>query len=272
MDNKEWSLTLLTNPGIIGWDLNSHIQFKNGDSYGDTYIPILTSPHVNVLSKNESTRAHTRLTTLLRLVNGLRILQNTNPVEADTTLYFENRSARYSEDFDITLEELSYPFDESVIARLEKRDKNSNPDQYKDYFQLIIDEPIVREVIILLTLAQEQLIYLVINAYKIFEIINHDLGLSTKNYKNTDNLPAELFSSLLQFKSYGQYMNSRDGAGYLSRHGSAKTAPAPAKIPTREEFKTDLNSIIHEWLNYKCTQTFGRSYSRQVSTSDTFDI
>lgn len=274
MNKNEWSLNLHTNPGIIGWDLGFHVQFVNGDPEGITYIPVLESPHVNVLKRHESTRAYARLTTLLRLVNGLRMLRDNDRIVAETTLYYDNgfniRGERYSEDLDIILEELSYPFDEDVLSRLEKRDKNSEPDRYKDYLQLIIDEPIVREVIILLTLAEEQVIYLLINAYKIFENINTDLGLKTSNYKNENNLPNGLFDSLLQIKNYTQYMNSRDGSGYLCRHGATKI-PAPAKIPTREEIRTALISAIDEWLNYKCTMTFGRTYRKSMSTPNTFD-
>lgn len=272
VSKNELSLNLHTNPGIIGWDLGFHVQFINGDPDGITYIPVFESPHVNVLNRHESTRAYARWTTLLRLVNGLRLVLDNDMIVAATTLYFDNgfniRGESYSEDLDIILEELSYPFDEGVLSMLKKRDKNSEPDRYKDYLQLIIDEPIVREVIILLTLAEEQIIYLLINTYKIFENILSDLGLGTSKLNtNKKGLPEDLFNSLKELNEFTQYINSRDGSGILCRHGATKK-PAPAKIPTREEIRTALTSTIDEWLIYKCTMTFGRTY-RKRTTSQT---
>jgi len=262
MEENGWSLNLYTNPGIIGWDLGCHMQFFNGDPDGITYIPVFNSPHADVLDRNESTRAYARLTSLLRIVNGLRILLDRETISASTTLYYDNgfnpKAERYSEDLDITLEELENPFDNEVLERLEVRDKSSEPNIYKDYLQLIIDEPIVREVILLLTLSKEQIIYLLVNTYKIFENILADLDIGSKLDKNEKNLPEELFNSLKELKRHNQYINSRDASGILSRHG--ERYPAPKKNPSREDVQKALNCAINEWLIYKCTKKFGRKY------------
>lgn len=266
MKKNVWSMRIYTNPGIIGWDLGPHFHFLNGDSEEITLKPIFESHHVDVLKPQESTRAYIRFNALMRLVNGLRIINKADMIKLDTSLFFDNgisiQSVNYGTDLDILLEELENPFDKDMLAKLEKRDVSSPPSRLKDYTQLIIDEPIVREVIILLTLSHEQAIYLLINTYKIFENINTDLDLKTSKYVNPGHLPEDLFDSLTKLKEYTQYINSRNGSGILSRHG-ATNIPAPAHKPTLNQIKELLVSVVDEWMNYKCTIAFKRKYTRK---------
>lgn len=264
MEKNVWSMRIFTNPGIIGWDLRPHFHFLNGDPDEITLKPILESDHVDVLKPHESTRAYYRFNALMRLINGLRIVSKLRVIQLDTSLFFDNgtsiKTISYGTDLDILLEELENPFDEGMLANFEKRDVNSSPSRQKDYLQLIIDEPIVREVINLLTLSHEQAIYLLVNTYKIFENINTDLDLKTSKYVNPGHLPEDLFDSLKKLKEYTQYINSRDGSGILSRHG-ASNIPAPAHKPSLAEIQELLIAVVDEWMNFKCTVAFKRKYT-----------
>ncbi|PEB42244.1 hypothetical protein [Bacillus pseudomycoides] len=282
MKENKWSLHVYTNPGIIGWDLGGHICFFNGDSEGDTYVPYITSPHVNVLNQNEASRAYARLTSLLRLINGMRTLQNESTIGASTTLYFNMRHEDYSENIDTLVEELANPFDESILSKIPKWTKDSKritedesrPKRsyiYQDYLQLIIDEPLVREVVLLLTLSEEQVIYLLVNTYKIFENIRSDLGLPSKLKKNEFNLPEDLFDALKKMNDHYLYINSREASGIFCRHGEKYPAPKKDKSPL-EDIRSDTILAINAWLKYKCLKTFGREYPlKRVENVDKYD-
>ncbi|PEO71140.1 hypothetical protein CN572_19200 [Bacillus wiedmannii] len=274
MRHEYWSLRVYTNPGVIGWNIGGHFGFFNSDFEGDTYVPHFTSPHVNILNNNETSKIYARLTTLLRLVNGIRVLQNRLEIGASRELYFHhgmntgNRS--YSEDLDTFLKELENPFDEEILSKLEKRDSNSNRNVYEDYFQLIVDEPLVREVVILLSLSEEQILYLLINTYKIFENMRSDLKVKPKLETNETNLPESLFNALKKINEHNNYINSREASGILCRHGEKFKAPKEAS--TLEDIRKDTIHAINEWMNYKCISKFGRDYNPQpVSDVDPFD-
>ncbi|MGG1340157.1 hypothetical protein ABE244_06165 [Bacillus toyonensis] len=278
MYENQWSLRVYANPGIIGLDLGEHIKFFNGDSEGDTYVPYMTSPHVNILEGSEATKAYARLNSFLRLVNGIKTLLNQNTIGSSKVLHCNMRDTHYEENIDTLVEELANPFDKNILLELPEWNRDSNrvtgsedmykepskePSIYKDYLQLIINEPIVREVVLLLTLSEEQVIYLLVNTYKIFENIRHDLKLTPKLKPNESNLPDSLLDALRKIDEHNNFINAREVSGIFCRHGERYKEKKGGNTSTLEAVRKDLIFAINQWMNYKCISQFGRDYDPQ---------
>lgn len=273
MNENRWSLRVYTNPGIIGLDLGGHIRFFNGDPEGDTHVPYMTSPHVNILDESEAANAYARLNSLLRLVNGINTLLNLDTIGSSKVLHFNMRDTHYTEDIDTLVKELANPFDKNILLELPEWNRDSNrvteedsrykkPSIYKDYLQLIINEPIVREVVLLLTLSEEQVMYLLINTYKIFENIRHDLKLTPKMNTNELNVPDSLFQAIKKINKHNSYINSREASGIFCRHGERYDKEEGNKS-TLDAIRKDTIFAINQWINYKCITQFGRDYKPQ---------
>lgn len=269
-----WSIEVATNAGIAHSNPGNHLIFYSGDiDYAD-FGPYFSSPHVNVLDEKDASRAKARITSLLRLISGVKILQGSRALNPNSsTLYFLRDDERYEKyhphvDLDTLLEELANPFDPNVLIELKTKKDYNPPNQTKDYFQLIIDDVLVREVILLLTLGEEQALYFLINTYKIVENIKNELILTKNNSRlyatnqSPKDLPSYLLDSLSDVNEYAQYINSRDASGILSRHGVTKI-PVPQQIPSMSEIRNALIHVINDWLNYKCIKNFGRNYKKE---------
>lgn len=266
-----WSIEIATNPGIVNSDLGFHIDFFNGDEEFGDLGPYFTSPHVNKLNEQEAERAKARLKTLLRLISGINlILGNRSLMPKSETLYYLDNRERYKKfhpeiSMQILFEELENPFDMELLSENPSLSTEYSHNIRKDYFQLTSEDELVREVLLLLTLGEEQILYFLINTYKIVENIKSELSLSKNNGKLnvTDDSPTHLPESLLKrlnnANEFAQYINSRDASGILSRHGQTKIM-APKAIPTIEEIREVLFKTVNEWLNYKCSIRFNRKY------------
>lgn len=268
-----WSIEVVANPGYGSWIVGHHISFFNGDEeFGDlgTYF---SSPHVNVLPISEADRAKARLTTLLRLISGINVILGSYRLVPNTdTLYYENDRREIFRMYpdismDTLFEELANPFDSKVIQELEQKDDFYGPNCPKDYFQLIVEEPLVRENILLFTLGEEEMLYFLVNTYKIVENIKNELKLTKNNNKlkttneSPSDVPQYLLDSLSDVNHYSQYINSWDASGILSRHGMT-SKPAPNQIPSILEIKEALITALNDYLNYKCVSKFGRDYKK----------
>ncbi|USK61321.1 hypothetical protein [Peribacillus asahii] len=259
------------NPGFVRWNLGYHVYLWHGNEEFSDLTPRISSPHVNVLSESEGNRAYSRIKTILRLVSAIRILKGDGRLylNGDLKLYSYNddryKNPRYTVDPNIEFEELINPFDSSVTKELElKSEEDPSPNRDKDYVRLAVRDSLVREVLLLLALGEEETLYFLVNTYKIFENIMDELNLGKNNGKivkkaNTPQISTELVDALEKMLGYTQYINSRKGAGLLARHGAGPT-PAPRVIPTLQEIKDALITVINEWLNFKCSVTFGRYY------------
>ncbi|TYR81127.1 hypothetical protein FZC66_04485 [Priestia megaterium] len=228
MDNIQWALAVKGNPGLAEWDIGPHLYFWHDRDDG-----------VNLLRDQEIFYHHTTLE------------------------YFQSgiyRTAGWDEDIDVTLEELENPFDINTLKYIQQR-VQTEPSLVKDYIQLSVNEPLVREVLLLLTLGEEETIYFLVNTYKIFENIRHELGLKVSNGKvhGKKDLPSDLLESLSELAGYSHYINSKNASGILSRHGAGNT-PAPVVKPSLIEIKRALYSAVNNWLNHKCMINFGRLY------------
>lgn len=261
-----WSIEAATNAGISHSDMGDQLFFCSGNEEFADFGPYFSSPHVNVISFNDASRAKARITTLLRLVSGIKVLQGSSLiVPKANTLYFERDDGRFEKlhpqpDMETIFEELTNPFDSNVLTEIKYKYDKMTPNRIKDYLQLTVSDNLVREVILLLSLGEEQALYFLINTYKIVENMISDLNLNKNNGKLKPKSPSELPNYLLEsmneiFK-YSQYINSRDGSGFLSRHG-ATNIKAPKHIPTFTEIRSALLLSVNDWLNYKCYRYFG---------------
>lgn len=271
-----WSIEVAINAGIVQSNLGPHIFFESGDIEYADFGPYFSSPHVNVLDKKDAPKAKARLTTLLRLISGVKILQGSRPLNPrSSTLYYLTDSGRYDKidthvDLNTLLEELANPFDSSVLKELNEKEVYNPLNQTNDYFQLCVDNDLVREVILLLTLGEEQALYFLINTYKIVENILNDLKLTKNNSKvhttnkSPEDLPSYLLDSLSDVNEYAQYINSRDASGILSRHGVTKIS-VPQHTPSMTEIRKALILAVNDWLNYKCITIYGSDYKQPSS-------
>ncbi len=264
-NNKQYTIRVYENPGITRWHLGNHFAFCNIEGSGDPYF---TSPHVNILDENDASRAYARLKILLQLVSGIRVLHGKEKIISPKSLNYYNGyrydTPSWEEDIDIMFDELSNPFDSEVCEYYKDKKGYYSSEFDEDVINLLISDSLVREVIILLAMSQEEIVYFLVNTYKIIENIKSDLSLGSNNSKlikskNSKDLPEFLLTSLNEIYQYSQYMNSRDASGILSRHGVTKI-PIPSKIPTLKEIKVSLTNAINDWLNYKCMTKFNRKY------------
>ncbi|MCM3169006.1 hypothetical protein [Peribacillus frigoritolerans] len=259
------------NPGFVNWDLGHHVNLWHGDEEFSDLTPRMSSPHVDILNETEGSRASSRINTILRLISAINVLRGYNRLYLNGDLRLNNygndtyRCPRIDLNKDIEFEELINPFDNSVTEELEiKSEADPSPNRDKDYVRLAVNDSLVREVLLLLHLGEEDTLYFLVNTYKIFENIMDELDLGKSNGSilkrdSTPQISDELVNALEKMLSYTQYINSKKGAGLLARHGAGPT-PAPRNIPTLQEVRTSLIRAINEWLNYKCSIAFGRSY------------
>lgn len=261
-EEKGWSIRVLENPGIVEWKLGRHIYFWSGDAERGDIDPSFSSAHIDVLSKEESGRAYARMKTLLRIVSGISILRRGDSIKLFGSLYYLEKgiysSPSIKEDIDITLEELENPFDYQVTKNIrdyerELWDYSRKDEQYIPTFNEFlvdesIDDPYARNILLWLSLGEEELLYFITNAYKIMETINKDTGVNRK--KSEKVIPDFLKKAIKEMKRHGGYMNTKADSGILSRHGDTFD-PASGHRPSIEELKKDLNNLVLSWFQYR---------------------
>lgn len=107
---------------------------------------------------------------------GVRVkcgMSQITPLEK-TIIYTRNdpyKRVSPKEDLNIILDELLNPFDDSVARVIKKHEIDNKPSQERDFFNLIVHDPLVREVITLFALGEEQVLYFLINTYKLDTIM-----------------------------------------------------------------------------------------------------
>lgn len=169
-----------------------------------------------------------------------------------------------NDDLDIIIEEFQNPFDARVVSLINELESQSSISKEQNYFHLSVIDSLVREVLILFTLGEEQPIYFLVNTYKIMENLKNEynLGINSSRLtkkKDSKPIPDYLFDSLGNLYMYSRYINSRDAAGIFSRHGATNVEP-PLIKPTFKEIRMALITSINFWLNHKCELIFERSH------------
>ena len=273
MDSIRWSLELPDNSRYSRWGMGRHFCFFDASLDLDFPNPQFTSPHLNVLGKDEEIRACARLESLFRLVNGLSLLTRGSPIYSRKRFFYHSDHNMIEtwrkQDSTIFLEELNNPFEESVLKEIEiENEKRPIKNTVcTDYAELIVKDNLVREAVLLLTLSLEDELYLLVNAYKIYEIISNDMGFQKREgdekgaaKKRKDEITEKYpFASFLDLEGLTGYINNKGASGFLCRHGHSNKE-TKITAPPYNEIVEIIIKAISEWLNYKCLMKFGRPY------------
>src|SRR5699024_7741730 len=258
---SRWHIRVIGNPVTSMTDFNHYYYHRPDEEFGDP-TPKLSSPHVNVLEKQDVSRAKVRLDNILRLVRGINIICGSQAIypSLDKITYinpngsherFDDLTASY--DIDLFIEELNNPFDGHVISLIQEIGIVESKEN--DYFNLLVINPLLREDITLFMLSEENPLFLLINTYKIMENIKIEYNLNGSNgslVTNDDSTISDnLLNSINTLSRHSRYINSKDAAGYLSRHGESNSEP-PKKRPTIKEIREDLIEVIRFWLDHEC--------------------
>src|SRR5699024_7152867 len=271
IEKYRWEIRLYGNNSLVNSVKSQHFNIYDWSLASDfpDYTPCFESPHVNVLSNDQVDRAYIRIQCILRLVSGLRIVCDKQKVVAsdnDITLvegiYFKKMRAK--ENLDIILEELENPFDEKVASLLCSSNVSHHGSEEEDFFNIIVRDSSVREAITLFALGEEQVLYFLINAYKILEIIKGEYKLKNRSNKlcrdmNSKPIPDYLLDPLNEFQGFSRYINSKDGSGIFSRHGSKDSFQKNQK-PSHAKMREVLILAIKSWLKHKSEILYNRNY------------
>jgi len=249
----------------------------------ETYY--LISPHFSDLPDEEYEKAYYKALSFVRLINGCLLLKGDYLLLADNYLcdfsdsYRSMRTGKevYGRNL-IEYGQFVNPFENIQIE-----DMKSNL-YLANCLTMVKDDEKVRRVIGLLYLYHRDNLYLLVNAYKIYEIICADLGIprNEKSYKKIRNdlpipdmLPYLNYFILGNFTQYANTITSSDGtevSGLFSRHGQSKD-PYDKDPLDLNELDLNLRNLINEWLSIKIKNHIGvvhkEKYEREI---DTFDI
>lgn len=260
----DWSIKIYENAGITDMKFGSHFNFFHGDPEFGDLNPSFSSPHVDVLPESEVNRAYARMSALIRLASGLNLLIRGKTISYSNSLqYYYDQHDRFKtkywkEDIDLTIEEINNPFDPEVVEHIIASAHPEEPRNiFMDYTDLVVHEPLVRESVMLLALSEEQVLYLLINTYKIMENIKSDLKLKVNNGKlvKTDespDVPEFVMESLNNYFKYSLYINTRYASGIFARHGGNQEKQIKIN-PTLSEVRSSLLIAMNNWLKFKLT-------------------
>ncbi|MRC30757.1 hypothetical protein GH884_21255 [Bacillus thuringiensis] len=261
MKNTKWSMEIHGQP-IVRWNLGPHFIFWDGNvDDGMPPMPLFSSPHADVLKEDDTTRACIRLKTLFRLANGISLITRGMPLDSGAFYHHEHNTmnpAYCGNNRSIMFEELIYPFDKDVIQRIELNATIEERTTAADYAELVVADPIARDLILYLSLALEDELYMLINFYKVYETIKNTVGeqLNDVNFKNKYK-----FEAYRKLKKLKQYMNTQKASGPQSRHPFDKTHEhAEIKIPTYENIVDLAIKSASEWMNYQCSIKYGSQH------------
>lgn len=254
-----------------------HIRIYSQFNNSEEEIYYFTSPHLNEIKETDFYRAFYRAKALLRILNGILLLNNRPQIVYDQqSIYFYdangiNRRRTHHlilQNMELEYEELENPFQETLSYQKDKRGKN---DYITDVFDLACKESLVKEVIILFSLAHTDLLYILVNTFKIIENIKYDLKLSEQS---TEDLSEDFQKAYFYFKKgpFGHYSNTRDGSGLFARHGAHGAAGneygKKKKKPLFKDINIYIRILIWEWINYKIEKNKGYRHnplSKQMS-------
>lgn len=269
-----WSFRTTGNSSLTHEDFSRHFYFWNEeDSDMPNFDPSFSSLHVDVLGENQSFRAFARLEILLKICNGIRIIEGLNPVKRIDNLtinknnIYRDASIRVEETnhegleldhFSIYLEELENPFEPNVTMFINSMNYFSQINELKRFtINRAIEDSMVRNILIWRTLCEEDDIHFITNAYKIYETIKFDCDKTERKPETKESTPFTVLKDKIEeyHNKNGQYMNSFSSSGTLARHGY--NSYAPVKIaPTFKTIKEDTNNLIKSWLELLLFEEF----------------
>ncbi|OOR57507.1 hypothetical protein BGP34_13585 [Bacillus mycoides] len=263
MENNKWSMKMNGQPTIVHWNLGPHFVFWDGNEDDSMPpMPLFSSPHADILKEDENTRACMRLKTLIRLANGISLITRGEPLLYLDTFYHHKRNtmqhASWNHNRSIIMEELIFPFDEDVIMRIKSNTTIKKRTAAADYAELVVTDRIAMDLILYLSLALEDELYMLVNIYKIYETINNTVGtkIDDDNFKEKYK-----FESYRKLRKFTKYINTHKGSGPQSRHPhNEKEKKADIKIPKYEDLVDHAIKAASEWMNYQCGIQYGRQH------------
>lgn len=237
---------------------SKHFNIISVRDYSEHESFYFSSPHIYNIDVNDPSTAFFRAKALIRLMNGILMLNDQPQVTFDST------RIAYMESFDVghfhsiknssqlEYKELQNPFQTDLSqahSYNEGQLESSNFNNYVvDLFDMAYTEELVKEVLILFCLSKLEPLYFLMNTSKIIETVEFDLGLLVKKKENGEKrsnsevvkekkkILGEVFEILGEhgakfsnaynfFKvsgdnSFQRFINTRDGSGIFSRHGA----------------------------------------------------
>lgn len=242
------------------------IMYLNDSSEKETYY--LVSPHFSDLPKEEYEKAYYKALSFVRLINGCLLLEGDSLLVPDhyLTIFDDSYKTMHKENELHGRSLLEYaqlvdPYEKIQIKDLESTSYLAN------CLTLVKTDDKVRRVIGLLYLYHRDNLYLLVNAYKIYEIICADLGIerNARVYKKMRNsLPNDLAQYLDyfivgDFTHYANTLESSNGTevtGIFSRHGQSKDVYDKKPLDPNE-LDFNLRNLINAWLIEKIEKQLG---------------
>lgn len=265
---------------------SEHFNIFSEFTMSETEEFYFTSIHLKNIEEHDYMTAHYRAKALLRILNGLLLLNNQTPIAYDLDrIYFIRNHDHwsvhniYTPNQTLEYKELQSPFkaEKSSLNKYENPSKINEDvkNEIVDFFELAYENDFVKEVLILFSLIKIEPLLLLINTSKIIETIDFDLGFIDQKTKKKllTTLSAELGNAFLQANNFfengrfGHYSNKRSGSGIIfSRHGAGKLDAYQDKhgnpLPpvSFKEIDTYIRILIYEWMNFKLYRTKNYKY------------
>lgn len=245
------------------------IMYLTDNSEHETYY--LISPHFSDLPDEEYEKAYYKALSFVRLINGCLLLEGDSLLVSNNYLtYFEDSYNTMQKGKEVhgrsllEYNQLVDPYENIQIKDIESTSYLAN------CLILVKNDDKVRRVIGLLYLYHRDNLYLLVNAYKIYEIICADLGIERKEklYKKMrDSLPYDLaqylnYFILGDFTHYANTLENSNGkevTGIFSRHGQSKEVYDKKPLDTNE-LDLNLRNLINVWLRIKIKEQLGVSH------------
>lgn len=275
---------------ITFWDYSEH----------ETYY--FSSPHLSNIPTSEPSLAFFRAKALLRILNGILMLDNQPQIVFDPTSIdiYKNydlvSSYPITHDSQLEYKELQEPFQKDLEPTYNENQLIYNNNAIEvDFFELAYNQDLIKEVLILFSLSKVNSLYILTNASKIVETIDYDLDIPKKEKprkqkikelkeETSINLSIDFWRAFDFFKSsdrggFSHFVNTRDGSGIFARHGASKETYKDKKgdqLPfiSFEKIEENLRTLMFEWINYRLLKSKGYRYpllekkSRIVELSD----
>ncbi|MGR6906133.1 hypothetical protein [Lysinibacillus sp. BSL11] len=283
-----WHLGLSDNNitySLARQNFSKDIQIMYLTDYSEHETYYLISPHFSDLPEEEYEKAYYKALSFVRLINGCLLLKGDNLLKVDNCLTdFDDsynsltRGKEVSGRNLIEYAQFVNPFENIKIEDLKS-------DLYlANCLTMVKNDEKVRRVIGLLYLYHRDNLYLLVNAYKVYEIICADLGIprEKRSYKKIcnglaipDMLPYLDYFILGNFTHYANTITSSDGtevSGLFSRHGQSKNVYDENPLDLNE-LDLNLRNLINTWLSIKIKNYIGVVHKEKYEKrTDSFDI
>ncbi|MEC1261427.1 hypothetical protein P9D34_13395 [Bacillus swezeyi] len=252
-----YSLSVYTNPGIVDGNYGPHVGFFYPNYDFPQHIDFYT-PHTDNLDLNDSDVAYARLKSIFNLVRGVFSILNYPKVWEDGKLNYDHGThwskPTWRKHPLFSHIEKQNPFDDEISLKLTNKEQSKG--RFATFFQLVVDHSHIRDVMNLYVDAIDNNELMYINAYKIYETIKTDLGISGRKQEeqlNSLDIPLNLKRNMNKIKSSTKLLNN-DGGIFYKRHGHNPFNPENPKseeeLNQLNHIKDHMKELVYEWFKY----------------------